>query len=69
MIYIYINVEDIIKYHNLLKLEWYSEMKDDTVLLYYNNQEHDTIMVSLDINKFIHLTDSNILKPIELLNN
>lgn len=69
MIYIYINVEDIIKYHNILKLEWYSEMKDDTVLLYYNNQEHNTIMVSLDINKFIHLTDSNILKPIELLNN
>lgn len=69
MIYIYINVEDVIKYHNILKLEWYSEMKDDTVLLYYNTQEHDTIMVSLDINKFIHLTDSNILKPIELLNN
>jgi hypothetical protein len=69
MIYIYINTEDIVKYHNILKLEWYSEIKSDTVLLYYNNQEHNTVMVSLEINKFIHLTDSNILKPVELLNN
>jgi hypothetical protein len=69
MIYIYINTEDIVKYHNILKLEWYSEIKSDTVLLYYNNQEHNTVMVSLEINKFIHLTDSDILKPVELLNN
>jgi hypothetical protein len=68
MIYIYINTEDIIKYHNILKLEWYSEIKN-TVLLYYNNQEDNTIMVSLEINKFIHLTDSDILKPVQLLNN
>jgi hypothetical protein len=69
MIYIYINTEDVVKYHNILKLEWYSEIKPDTVLLYYNNQEHNTVMVSLEINKFIHLTDSDILKPVELLNN
>ena len=69
MIYIYINTEDIVKYHNILKLEWYSEIKSDTILLYYNNQEHNTVMVSLEINKFIHLTDSDILKPVELLNN
>jgi hypothetical protein len=69
MIYIYINTEDIVKYHNILKLEWYSEIKPDAVLLYYNNQEHNTVMVSLEINKFIHLTDSDILKQVELLNN
>jgi hypothetical protein len=69
MIYIYISTKDIIKYHKILKLEWYSEMTKDSVLLYYNNQEHGTIMVSLEINKFIHLTDSDILKPVELLNN
>jgi uncharacterized protein YlbG (UPF0298 family) len=69
MIYIYINTKDIIKYHNILKLEWYTKTTDDTILLYYNNQEVDTVMVSLDINKFIHLTDSDILKQVELLNN
>lgn len=69
MIYIYINIEDIIKYHNLIRLEWYSEIKDDTVLYYYHTQEHGTAMVSLDINKFVHLTDLDILRQVELLNN
>lgn len=68
MIHFYINSEDIYIFAKLKNTNSF-DLDGTPVLLYYNTQESDTIMVSLNIDTFIFLTDNDHLKPVQLLNN
>lgn len=67
MIHFYINTEDIYNFAKLININ-FSDL-DNIVVPYYNTQEEGTIMVSMNMNSFIFLTDNDYLKPIQLLNN
>lgn len=67
MIHFYINTEDIYNFAKLINVN-FSDLYN-IVVPYYNTQEEGTIMVSMNINSFIFLTDNDYLKPIQLLNN
>jgi hypothetical protein len=67
MIHFYINTEDIYNFAKLININ-FSDL-DNIVVSYYNTQEEGTIMVSMNMNSFIFLTDNDYLKPIQLLNN
>ena len=67
MIHFYIHVEDIYNFAKLVNIS-FSDL-DNIVVSYYNNQEENTIMVSMNLNSFIFLTDNDFLKPVQLLNN
>ena len=67
MIHFYINIEDIYNFAKLINVN-FSDL-DNIIVSYYNTQEENTIMVSMNMNSFIFLTDNDYLKPIQLLNN
>ena len=69
MVHFYIDTEDIYKFAKLKNTNSLSLEHDNTLVSYYNTQEHNTIMVSLNIDSFIFLTDNDYLKPVQLLNN
>ena len=67
MIYFYIQTDDIYKFAKLINSS-FSDL-DNIVVSYYNTQEDNTVMVSLNMNSFIFLTDNDYLKQVQLLNN
>lgn len=67
MVHFYIDENDLLKFHKLINENIIDS--DNPIIYYYNNPEVNTLEISLQIDKFVRLTDIEHLRKIELLNN